>query len=69
MAFDNETNPSYEVEHNFFKLMHFLTKNCKNNAPSVRDIKVLLENYKNEIVKNERADISDKISKIIKEAE
>jgi len=62
-------NP-HEIEYNFFKLMHFLTKNSPSNSKLVKDLKPILENY-NEMIKAEgavRAEIVKKIEAILKDA-
>ena len=62
-------NP-HEIEYNFFKLMHFLTKNSPPNAHLVKDLKPVLENYLDMIRAESpiRAEIDKKINAIIKDA-
>lgn len=58
---------SYQIEHNFFKLMHILTKNSLPNANHVKDIKRQLTTYMEEHTSGRR-DIQEKIAKIVQDA-
>lgn len=65
---DNQN--SHEIEYNFFKLMHFLTKNSPLNSKYIKDLKPVLENYLAMIESDGavRAEIVKKINAIIKDA-
>ena len=64
---DSNDEEAKDIERNFFKLMHILTKNSIPNAQHVKDIKRQLNTYMEENAAGRR-DIQEKISKILQDA-
>ena len=72
VLYSNGTGNPGELERNFFKLLHFLSKNCPKNNEGIKSIKQGLENYV-DLIKTEsnlqaRQEVVKKIDAIIKDA-
>ena len=62
--FTNNRGSTTELEANFFKLMHFLTKNCPKNYPKIKEMKPLLEAYVDNIKQESMVGRQDIVKKI-----
>ena len=71
LLYNPNSDPPGELERNFFKLLHFLSKNCPKNNDGLKSIRTVLERYsltiKQENSGQGRQDIIKKIEAIIKE--